>query len=117
TQQGKDADANGYWYPGQSAYEDYAFPVTVRSIDPYNADERNWWWSHSEDALDKGIVGWWNDETDKVSSNGADYWFGNFTTGFTSEAMYEGQRDYTNERVWQTGRTFYPGAQRYSTST
>ncbi|MBA5845234.1 hypothetical protein H3291_31470, partial [Escherichia coli] len=71
--QGKDADANGYWYPGQSAYEDYAFPVTVRSIDPYNADERNWWWSHSEDALDKGIVGWWNDETDKVSSNGADY--------------------------------------------
>lgn len=117
TQQGKDAEANGYWYPGQSAYEDYAFPVTVRSIDPYNADERNWWWSHSEDALDKGIVGWWNDETDKVSSNGADYWFGNFTTGFTSEAMYEGQRDYTNERVWQTGRTFYPGAQRYSTST
>ncbi|EGA9905528.1 carbohydrate-binding protein [Listeria monocytogenes] len=117
TQQGKDAEANGYWYPGQSAYEDYAFPVTVRSIDPYNEDERNWWWSHSEDALDKGIVGWWNDETDKVSSNGADYWFGNFTTGFTSEAMYEGQRDYTNERVWQTGRTFYPGAQRYSTST
>ncbi|MBC1391704.1 glycosyl hydrolase family 31, partial [Listeria welshimeri] len=85
-------------------------------IDPYNPDERNWWWSHSEDALDKGIVGWWNDETDKVSSNGADYWFGNFTTGFTSQAMYEGQRDYTNERVWQTGRTYYPGAQRYSTS-
>ncbi|MCB2585288.1 hypothetical protein KQ751_16155, partial [Listeria monocytogenes] len=76
--------------------EDYAFPVTVRSIDPYNADERNGWWSHSEDDLDKGIVGWWNDETDKVSSNGADYWSGNFTTGFTSEAMYEGQRDYTN---------------------
>lgn len=116
TQQGKDAEANGYWYPGQAPYEDYAFPVTVRSIDPYNPEERDWWWSHSEDAVDKGIAGWWNDETDKVSSNGADYWFGNFTTGFTSEALYEGQRDYTNERVWQTGRTYYPGAQRYSTS-
>ncbi|WP_099224567.1 TIM-barrel domain-containing protein [Listeria costaricensis] len=118
TQQGQDAAANGYFYPGQAPYQDYFVPVTVESIDPYNADERAWWWSHSEDAYNKGIVGWWNDETDKVSSGAAQYWFGNFTTGFMSQTMYEGQRDYTNdsERVWQTARTYYPGAQRYGTS-
>ncbi|MEX2462502.1 MAG: TIM-barrel domain-containing protein [Paenibacillaceae bacterium] len=73
---------------------------------------------HSTDAFDKGIVGWWNDETDKVSSNGADYWFGNFTTTLLSQGMYDGQRSYTSgsKRVWQTARTFYPGAQRYATS-
>lgn len=118
TQQGRDAAAGGYFYPGHYEYVDYFLPVTVRSIDPYKESERVWWWSHSQDAFDKGIVGWWNDETDKVSSNGADYWFGNFTTAHISQAMYEGQREYTNDtvRVWQTARNYYPGTQRYSTS-
>jgi len=118
TSQYYDADAAGYWYPGHGEYSDYFIPVTVRSIDPYNAGERAWYWDHSEAAYDKGIVGWWNDETDKVASGAAQYWFGNFTTGFLSQGMYEGQRDYTNDtqRVWQTARTYYPGAQRYATS-
>ncbi|WP_189006390.1 TIM-barrel domain-containing protein [Paenibacillus marchantiophytorum] len=118
TTQGTDATNGGYFYPGHSEYQDYFIPVTVRSIDPYNASERSWFWNHSKDALDKGIVGWWNDETDKVSSGGASYWFGNFTTGHMSQTMYEGQRAYTSgaQRVWQTARTFYPGAQRYATT-
>ena len=85
TEQGVDAEAGDYFYPGHYEYTDYFLPVTVRSIDPYKAAERNWWWLHSQDAFDRGIVGWWNDETDKVSSNGADYWFGNFTTAFISQ--------------------------------
>lgn len=118
TTQYNDAESNGYWYPGHSEYSDYFIPVLVRSIDPYNAGLRAWYWNHSEDAYDKGIVGWWNDETDKVSSGAAQWWFGNFSTTHLSQAMYEGQRAYTNDtqRVWQTARTFYPGAQRYATT-
>ncbi|MEK3883348.1 TIM-barrel domain-containing protein [Paenibacillus sp. PL2-23] len=118
TTQYNDANAGGYWYPGHSEYSDYFIPVLVRSIDPYNASMRSWYWDHSEDAYDKGIIGWWNDETDKVSSGSAQWWFGNFTTTHLSQAMYEGQRAYTNnnQRVWQTARTFYPGAQRYATT-
>jgi alpha-glucosidase (family GH31 glycosyl hydrolase) len=118
TSQYYDADSGGYWYPGHAEYQDYFVPVLVRSIDPYNASERAWYWNHSEDAYDKGIIGWWNDETDKVSSGSAQYWFGNFTTTHLSQGMYEGQRNYTNDtkRVWQTARTFYPGAQRYATT-
>lgn len=95
TQQGKYAQEHDFFYPGHQAYTDYFLPVTVRSIDPYKANERAWWWQHSQDAFDKGIVGWWNDETDKVSSGDAQYWFGNFSTMFISQALYEGQRNYT----------------------
>lgn len=118
TTQYYDAENGGYWYPGHSEYTDYFIPVKVRSIDPYNSSARNWFWNHSQDAFNKGIVGWWNDETDKVSSGSAQYWFGNFTTTHISQAIYEGQRNYTsgNTRVWQTARTFYPGAQRYATT-
>lgn len=118
TVQGTDAANGGYFYPGHNEYQDYFIPVAVRSIDPYNASQRSWFWNNSIDAYNKGIAGWWNDETDKVSSNGVTYWFGNFTTGFMAQTMYEGQRAYTANaaRVWQTSRTFYPGAQRYATT-
>ncbi|MHA6481104.1 TIM-barrel domain-containing protein [Paenibacillus sp. strain BS8-2] len=118
TSQYYDAQSGGYWYPGHSEYTDYFIPVKVRSVDPYNATVRSWLWQNSEQAFDRGIAGWWNDETDKVSSGLAQYWFGNFTTTHWSQAMYEGQRAYTNDeqRVWQTARTYYPGAQRYATS-
>ena len=118
TQQGSDAEAGGYFYPGHAEYTDYFYPVTVRSIDPYSAGCREWWWEHSEDAFDKGIVGWWNDETDTVASGSANYWFGNYTTLHLSQAIYEGQRGYTNDdvRVWQTARNYYPGTQRYATT-
>lgn len=118
TVQGQDASDGGYYYPGHYEYTDYFLPVTVNGIDFYNKDARTWWWEHSKAAFDKGIVGWWNDETDKVSSNGAEYWFGNFTTMYISQAMYEGQREYTDDstRVWQTARNYYSGTQRYSTS-
>lgn len=116
TTQYHDAEAGDYWYPGHYEYQDYFIPVTVRSIDPYRPEVRSWLWNHSIDAFNKGIVGWWNDETDKVSSGGTVLWFGNFTTTHLSQGMYEGQRAYTNQRVWQTARTFYPGAQRYATT-
>ncbi len=118
TVQYQDATNNGYYYPGHEEYQDYFIPVLVQSIDPYKAQVRDWLWQNSIEAFDKGISGWWNDETDKVSSNGAEYWFGNFTTTHLSQALYEGQRSYTNnsKRVWQTARTFYPGAQRYATT-
>jgi alpha-glucosidase (family GH31 glycosyl hydrolase) len=118
TVQGTDANTGGYFYPGHSAYTDYFIPVTVRSIDPYNASERSWFWNHSTDAFDKGIAGWWNDETDLVSAGAAQYWFGNFTTSYMSQTLYDGQRSYTSgsKRVWQAARSFYPGAQRYATT-
>ena len=42
TEQGVDAEAGDYFYPGHYEYTDYFLPVTVRSIDPYKAAERNW---------------------------------------------------------------------------
>lgn len=118
TQQGLDAAAGGYFYPGHGEYTDYFYPVTVQSIDPYKPEARTWWWNHSIDAFDKGIAGWWNDETDTVASGSANYWFGNFTTLHLSQSLYEGQRNYTDDevRVWQTGRNYYPGTQRYGTT-
>lgn len=118
TQQGRDAAAGNYFYPGHNEYTDYFYPVTVRSIDPYSSACRSWWWQHSADAFDKGIAGWWNDETDTVSSGAANYWFGNFTTLHLSQGIYEGQRNHTNDlvRVWQTARNYYPGTQRYATT-
>lgn len=118
TTQYYDAENGGYWYPGHSEYTDYFIPVKVRSIDSYSSNVRSWFWNHSINAFNNGIVGWWNDETDKVSSGGTQYWFGNFMTTHMSQAMYEGQRAYTSgsKRVWQSARTFYPGAQRYATT-
>ena len=118
TVQGIDAANGDYFYPGHYSYQDYFFPVTVRSIDPYKSTVRDWWWNHSIDAFNKGIAGWWNDETDTVASGFASYWFGNYTTLHLSQALYEGQRDYTDDsvRVWQTGRNYYPGTQRYATT-
>lgn len=118
TEQGQAATDGGYFYPGHAEYTDYFYPVTVRSIDPYSAECREWWWDHSADAYEKGIVGWWNDETDTVASGSASYWFGNYTTLHLSQGLYEGQREYTNDqvRVWQTARNYYPGTQRYATT-
>lgn len=117
TAQGQYAENNDFFYPEHKDYTDYFLPVTVRSVDPYKEGARKWWWQHSEDAFDKGIVGWWNDEIDKYYTDGRDYWFGNFSTMGISQAMYEGQRTYTNDetRVWQVGRNYYPGTQRYAT--
>lgn len=118
TQQGQAAIAGDYFYPGHAEYTDYFYPVTVRSIDPYDEAVRQWWWEHSAAAFDLGISGWWNDETDTVASGAASYWFGNFTTLHLSQALYEGQREHTNDsvRVWQTARNYYPGTQRYATT-
>lgn len=118
TQQGQAATAGDYFYPGHAEYTDYFYPVTVRSIDPYDEAVREWWWEHSAAAFDLGISGWWNDETDTVASGAANYWFGNFTTLHLSQALYEGQREHTNDtvRVWQTARNYYPGTQRYATT-
>ena len=118
TQQGQAAINGDFFYPGHDEYTDYFYPVTVRSIDPYDEEVRDWWWQHSANAFDRGIRGWWNDETDTVSSGATSYWFGNFTTLHLSQALYEGQREHTNNgvRVWQTARNYYPGTQRYATS-
>ena len=118
TQQGQAAMNGDYFYPGHAEYTDYFYPVTVRSIDPYDEAVRTWWWEHSADAFEKGIAGWWNDETDTVASGSTSYWFGNFTTLHLSQGIYEGQRNHTNDsvRVWQTARNYYPGTQRYATT-
>ncbi len=118
TQQGNYAETHNFFYPNHPEYRDYAHPVRVHSIDPYNPDLRDWFWTNTIDAFNKGIVGFWNDETDRVDSDGVRVWFGNYSTTHMSQAYYEGQRDYTNDslRVWQTARTYYPGAQRYATT-
>ena len=51
TQQGQAAIAGDYFYPGHAEYTDYFYPVTVRSIDPYDEAVREWWWEHSAAAF------------------------------------------------------------------
>ncbi|WDU83100.1 TIM-barrel domain-containing protein [Caloramator sp. Dgby_cultured_2] len=60
---------------------------------------------NTKEAFNSGIIGYWNDEADEVNN-----------TQFLNmqRALYEGQRDYTNKRVWSLNRNFFLGSQRYS---
>ena len=117
TTQASDAITNGYWYPYGSEYQDYFQAIPVRDIDFYNSGTRSWYWTHIQDAFDKGMVGFWNDEAGKTSAPPYEFWFGSFQGLHMQQSIYDGQRNYSNQRVWSINRNFYLGSQRYGYTT
>ena len=108
------ADAHHFWYPGLGSMMDYTTKRPTANIDFSQPDARTWFWKHLEPAFDGGMVAWWNDEADEVGLadktsvplNSMEF----FNMG---RALYDGQRSYSNTRVWSLNRNFYLGAQRY----
>jgi alpha-glucosidase len=110
TTQGRYATSQGFWVK-RPFYTDYFDHKQVGDLDFSMPSCRNWFWDHSTEAFDKGIVGWWNDE--------ADAWGDDLEFLFMAEAQYEGQREYTKDqnRVYTINRNFYSGSQRYAYAT
>ena len=109
TQEANDMYANDWWHKYSGTINDYCANKPVKQVDFSNPDLRKWWWEHTQEAFDLGLVGFWNDECDV--ENG----FGNFDNLNMQRAIYEGQTAYTSEqRVWSINRNYYTGAQRYA---
>ncbi len=116
TQQGKDAEERGYWYPGEDFFRDYASGKPSKDLQFALPEVRSWWWGHLRDGgFDKGVVGFLNDECDDSNAGGL-YSLGNFTNLHMQQSIYEGQRAHCNTRVWSVNRTGYLGSQRYAYS-
>lgn len=108
------AQEHHLWYPGEPVIIDYVTGRQARDLDFSKAETRQWYWKHLEPAFDAGMVGWWNDEADETGvPSGQIFDFGNFQFMNMGRALYEGQRGYSNRRVWSINRNYYLGAQRY----
>ncbi|MDR3597551.1 TIM-barrel domain-containing protein [Clostridium sp.] len=105
TEEGKYADEHKLWLEDKGPSVDYFSKKMVEDIDFSKSEARTWYFEHAKQALDSGLVGWWNDEADESSPN---LQFLNM-----QKALYEGQRSSTNMRVWSINRNFYLGAQKY----
>lgn len=122
TVQGNYATTNGFWYPGESTYQDYfdvtygrsAYSSTVCDVNFAMPACRTWYWDHSTNAFATGIRNWWNDEADQSGSFTYSFFFDNFQFLNMQKCLYEGQRSYSTQRVWSVNRTFYLGCQRYA---
>lgn len=106
TEQGKYAEEHKFWLEEKGPSQDYFSKKTVEDIDFSKPEARTWFFEHANQALSSGLVGWWNDEADDKSPN---LQFLNM-----QKALYEGQRNTTNMRVWSINRNFYVGAQKYA---
>jgi alpha-glucosidase len=110
TVQGRYATRAGFWVK-RPFYKDYYDGGRVGDLDFSIPACRQWFWDHSTNAFDRGIIGWWNDE--------ADAWGDNYEFMYMAQAEYEGQRRYTHDRqrVYTINRNFYSGSQRYAYAT
>ncbi|WP_233839918.1 TIM-barrel domain-containing protein [Dyella sp. 2HG41-7] len=107
TAEGRYAEAHGYWVNNRPQNTDYFSLKPVRELDFDQSAVRAWFFNPAlKHSFDTGIVGWWNDEADDTDSN----------TQFLNmqRALYDGQRAYSQTRVWSINRDFYLGAQRYA---
>lgn len=116
TAQGKYAEENGFWYPGENFFNDYASGMPSKDLQYAIPECQEWWWKHlKEGGFDKGMIGFLNDECDD-SNQGGLYSLGNLSNIFMQKSIYEGQRAITNQRVWSVNRTAYMGSQKYAYS-
>ncbi|HEY9133838.1 MAG TPA: TIM-barrel domain-containing protein [Dyella sp.] len=107
SEQGRYASEHGFWLTSSSPKPDYFSHKIIRELDFANPAVRAWFFNDRlRHAFDTGIVGWWNDEADTVDS---DIQFMGM-----QRALYDGQRAYSDQRVWSINRNFYLGSQRYA---
>lgn len=112
TSHGKYSKEKGFWYPGVNPYLEYFSGKLAVDLNYDKKQCRSWYWEHLKDAFDTGIVGWWNDEADH--SGEGKITFNNMQHLNMQRGLYEGQREYSDKRVWSINRNFYLGAQRYA---
>lgn len=106
TEQGKYAKDHNYLYEAKGPTVDYFSNKLVGDLDFANTKCREWYFSHAKNALDTGLVGWWNDEADEDC--------GNLQFLNMEKALYEGQRTVNNNRAWSINRNFFLGSQKYA---
>lgn len=106
TEQGQYATDHGFWWPDKKNYLDYFSNEPVNDLNFEIPEVRTWYFDNIKKAFDTGIIGYWNDEADA----------GYTTTQFIDmqKGLYEGQREYSDLRVWSINRNFYLGAQKYA---
>ena len=123
TAQGKQADAQGYWYPGLEDHRDYFSGLPVGELNFFKFECRKWYWDQvaSHGALGGGIAGFWNDEADEADvadlpgGSHQHAVFNSFEHFHMQQALYEGWRGHGRDapqtsRMWSINRTFYLGA-------
>lgn len=113
TTQGAESRSLGIWFPGEKPFKDYFSHLYSIDVNFYKEACRRWYWNAtwSHGCMQRGIVGFWNDEADYGN-------LGNFEFLHMQQALYEGQRrDRPNQRVWSLNRNFYLGSQRYGYAT
>ncbi len=107
TVEGRYASAHDLWLASTPVSDDYFSHKPVRVIDFDKPAARAWFFNDAlKHSFDTGIVGWWNDEAD---DSGSDTQFLNM-----QRALYDGQRAYSDQRVWSVNRNFWLGSQRYA---
>ncbi|MGF7047908.1 alpha-glucosidase [Paenibacillus sp. DS2015] len=106
TEQGRYATEHGFWWPGKANYFDYFSKQPVNDLNFDMEEVRKWYFDQTKKAFDTGIIGYWNDEADE----------GYTTMQFINmqKGLYEGQRNYSDQRVWSLNRNYYLGAQKYA---
>lgn len=107
TIEGRYATEHGLWSAQSKPAPDYFSHKAVRDLDFDLPAARAWFFNDTlKHSFDTGMAGWWNDEADTLDSD----------TQFLNmqRALYEGQRAYSDHRVWSINRNFYLGAQRYA---
>ena len=108
------AEKNGFWYPGGGELRDYRSKQASKNLNFMLPAERAWFWKHLEPAFDTGITAWWPDEADDgVMADGKKALLSSLEFFDLGRALYDGQRGYSNTRVWSLNRNYYLGSARY----
>jgi alpha-glucosidase len=108
------AEAHHFWLEGGATQMDYKNHRPSKTLDFSIPAERVWFWQHLEPAFDTGMTAWWSDEADAGTlASGKHGLFSSTEFLDMGRALYDGQRSYSNTRVWSINRNFYLGAQRY----
>jgi alpha-glucosidase len=108
------AEKNNFWYPGGGEQRDYRSKQASKNLNFMLPAERDWFWKHLEPAFDAGMTAWWPDEADEGElANGKKGLLSSLEFFDMGRALYDGQRGYSNTRVWSLNRNYYLGSARY----
>ncbi|HTV47118.1 MAG TPA: TIM-barrel domain-containing protein [Phycisphaerae bacterium] len=103
----------GIIYPDHPPFIDYVSNLFANDLDLSQEICRTWYWNATwrNEAMQRGIVGFWNDEADYPDLD-------NFEFLHMQQSLFEGQMQARpNQRAWSINRNFYLGSQRFAYAT